>query len=133
MPREPHFDEELIEIYRRYVRLHHDLVPYIVAHAEGPARRGLPVARALVFDFPDDPNVRDLWDQYLFGPDLLVAPVWEIGRREREVYLPAGRWEDFWDRSRSWEGPLTIQVDVPLDAIPVFVRAGMQVPGRPGS
>jgi alpha-glucosidase (family GH31 glycosyl hydrolase) len=133
MPSEPRFDEELIEIYRRYVRLHHDLIPYIVNHAQGRARRGLPVARALAFDFPDDPNVRDLWDEYLFGPDLLVAPVWETGRRERDVYLPAGRWEDFWDRSRTWEGPLTIRVEVPLDAIPVFVRAGMQVPGRPGS
>ena len=53
------------------------------------------------------------------------------GARSREVYLPKGRWEDFWDRSRVYTGPTTITVDAPLDLIPVFVRAGAKVEGRP--
>jgi alpha-glucosidase (family GH31 glycosyl hydrolase) len=76
-----------------------------------------------------DRTVENLWDQYLFGPDLLVAPVWQVGQRQRTVYLPAGTWRSYWDRSRVWEGKRTITVDAPLDVIPVFVRDGAVVPG----
>jgi alpha-glucosidase (family GH31 glycosyl hydrolase) len=131
MPTEPHYDEEMIAIYRRYVRLHHDLIPYTMRQAEEAARSGLPIARPLLFAWPDDPAVADRWDEYLFGADLLVAPVWQDGARSRQVYLPAGRWEDFWDASRMFEGPQTITVEAPLDVIPVFVRAGAVVEGRP--
>jgi alpha-glucosidase (family GH31 glycosyl hydrolase) len=131
MPTEPAYDDEMIAIYRRYVRLHHDLIPYTMRQAEEAARTGLPIARPLVFAWPDDPQVADRWDEYLFGADLLVAPVWRNGDRRREVYLPAGRWEDFWDRSRTFDGPTTITADAPLDVIPVFVRAGAVVEGRP--
>ncbi|MDX2170769.1 MAG: glycoside hydrolase family 31 protein [Deltaproteobacteria bacterium] len=131
MPTEPPYDEEMIAIYQRYVRLHHALIPYVMDAAAESARSGLPIARPLVFAYPDDVNVRDRWDEYLYGDDLLVAPLWQNGARSREVYLPAGRWEDFWDRTRSFEGPATITVDAPLDVIPVFVRAGADVPGRP--
>ncbi len=131
MPTEPAYDAEMIAIYRRYVQLHHDLIPYTMRHAAEAARSGLPIARPLVFAWPDDANVRDRWDEYLYGDDLLVAPLWQNGARARDVYLPAGDWEDFWDRSRTFTGPLTITVDAPLDVIPVFVRAGAAVPGRP--
>ena len=131
MPTDPAHDDEMIDIYRRYVRLHHDLIPYTVRAAAEAARSGLPIARPLVFAYPDDPMVADRWDQYLFGPDLLVAPLWRDGARSREVYLPKGRWEDFWDHSRVYTGPTTITVDAPLDLIPVFVRAGAKVEGRP--
>ncbi len=131
MPTEPAYDAEMIAIYRRYVQLHHDLIPYTRRHADEAARSGLPIARPLVFAWPDDANVRDRWDEYLYGDDLLVAPLWQNGARARDVYLPAGDWEDFWDRSRTFTGPLTITVDAPLDVIPVFVRAGAAVPGRP--
>lgn len=130
MPTEPRFDTEMIDIYRRYVRLHHDLIPYTVKHARIAAETGLPVARALAFDFPDDRQVLDRWDQFMYGDDILVAPVWRSGQRSREVYLPEGRWEDFWDRDHAFEGPTTITVEAPLDKIPVFVRAGADVPGR---
>jgi alpha-glucosidase (family GH31 glycosyl hydrolase) len=84
-----------------------------------------------VFAWPDDPRVRDLWDEYLYGDDLLVAPVWRDGARAREVLLPPGRWEDFWDATRRYQGPATLTVAAPLGRIPVFVREGAVVPGRP--
>ena len=68
-------------------------------------------------------------DQYLFGPDLLVAPVWKVGERQRTVYLPRGKWRSHWDRSQTFRGRRTVTVDVPLDRIPVFVRDGAEVPG----
>ena len=57
--------------------------------------------------------------------------MWQNGARGRDVYLPAGRWEDFWDRTRTFDGPQTITVEAPLDIIPAFVRAGAIVEGRP--
>ena len=130
MPPDGEPDSDMVEIYRRYVQLHHDLVPLIDAFAHGPARRGLPVARALIFDYPEDSRVRDLWDQFLFGRDLLVAPVLRSGQRERDVYLPAGRWESFWDPTEQHVGPKKLSVEAPLGRIPVFVREGALVPGR---
>lgn len=121
MPTEPRYDPEMIEIYRRYTRLRHELVPYIVAAAR-EARSGMPLARPLVFLDRNDPELQDRWDQYLFGPDLLVAPVWRIGQRSREVYFPRGRWRNFWDERQVYEGPARVTFPVPLDTILVFVR-----------
>ena len=128
MPTEPHYDDELIAIYRRYTLLRHRLQPYLVRAARDAGATGLPIARPLVFAFPDDTAVRDLWDEYLFGPDLLVAPVWKTGARSRSIYLPRGQWRSFWDESLRFEGPATITIDVPLDTIPVFIRADVPNP-----
>jgi len=133
MPSEPRHDEELIAIYRDAIRLRHALLPYLAKHADVAARTGLPLARALAFEHPDDPSWWDVWDQYLLGDDLLVAPVWKMGVREREVRLPPGAWEDYWDRSRRFEGPATLRAAAPLGRIPVFVRAGAEVPAPPAS
>lgn len=122
MPTEPRYDEEIIEIYRRYTRLREDLRPRLEASAAEARRSGLPIVRPLVFEFREDPAVADLWDQYLFGPDLMVAPVWRSGERAREVYFPAGEWESFWDPREVHRGPVTAFVDAPLDGIPVYRR-----------
>ncbi|MCZ7527482.1 MAG: hypothetical protein M5U14_14505 [Acidimicrobiia bacterium] len=124
MPTEPTFDEEMLGIYRRYVVLHHALGDYLYGLAERAHETGAPIARPLVFDFPDDPRVGDLWDQWMLGPDLLVAPVWESGARRRPVYVPAGTWVDFWDRDRVVVGPADLDEPVPLDRVPLFVREG---------
>ncbi len=131
MPGEPHFDPELIEVYRSMVQLHHALIPYVSRHARAASETGLPIARPLVFEWPNDPSARAAWDEYLYGDDLLVAPVWREGARERSVWLPPGVWEDFWDASRRFEGPATLTLPAPLGRIPVLVRAGANVPGRP--
>jgi len=128
MPTEPRVDQELIAIYQRFTRLRGTLQPYIVA-AAAAARAGLPIVRPMPFFDRRDRKLADLWDQYLFGPDLLVAPVWQVGQRSRTVYLPRGRWQSYWDRSKTYRGRRTLTVDVPLDTIPVFVRAGAAVPG----
>ena len=133
MPSEPRHDEELIAIYRDAIRLRHALLPYLAKHADVAARTGLPLARAIVFEHPADPGWWNVWDQYLLGDDLLVAPVWKMGVREREVRLPPGTWEDFWERTRRFQGPATIRAAAPLDRIPVFVRAGATLPSPPAT
>jgi alpha-D-xyloside xylohydrolase len=84
--------------------------------------------RALFMDFPNDPAVADIRDEYMFGPAFLVAPVTEQGATSRSVYLPAGTdWYNYWTNERV-PGSQTIKVDAPIDVLPLFVRAGSIVP-----
>lgn len=127
MPTNPRYDTEMIDIYRMYVKLHHALVPYTYRHAQEAHRSGRPIAKPLVFNYPDDPRAKDLWEEFLFGDDILVAPVWKVGKRTQSVYLPKGKWVDFWNRSRRLTGPVDFEDPVPLDRIPIFIRAGASV------
>jgi alpha-D-xyloside xylohydrolase len=115
----------------RYDELRYRLMPYIYTLAGNTYHRNGTIMRALVMDFPDDPNVRDLGEQYLFGSAFLVAPVTEFRARTREVYLPEGtRWYDFYT-GRSYDGGQTVTADAPLARMPLFVRAGSIVPTGP--
>jgi alpha-glucosidase (family GH31 glycosyl hydrolase) len=131
MPTEPRYDEEMIDIYRHYSKVRVALQDYIVRAAREAGETGMPIVRPLRFLYPDDPQVADAWDEYLFGPDILVAPVWRTGERAREVYLPEGEWRSWWDASERHTGPVRLTVAVPLDAIPVYVRDGADVPAPP--
>jgi alpha-D-xyloside xylohydrolase len=84
--------------------------------------------RPLFFDFPADPGCAAVDDEFLFGPDILVAPVLEYGARKRKVYLPAGTtWTDAWT-DKIFAGGQWLVVDAPLEKIPVFLRAGIKLP-----
>jgi len=127
MTTEPNCDTQMIEIYRFYTTLHHALVPYTYQHALAAGRTGRPIAKPLVFNYAGDPRTGDLWQEYLYGDDILVAPVWHVGQTTQHVYLPAGRWVDYWSRDRVLDGPMDLDETVPLDRIPIFVRAGAAV------
>ena len=127
MPTDPSFDPEMIDIYRHYVTLHHELVPLFDSLARAAHASGRPLARPLVFDFPDDPEVADIWDELLIG-DLLVAPLWHNGARSREVYLPRGTWIDYWQPNQRYIGPQRLSVEASLDRLPLFVREGGMLP-----
>ena len=115
-------------ILEKYLRLRYELIPYIYSLGYQTWLTGAPFMRALPLDFPNDPNVADLRDEYMFGPAFLVAPVTEQGAITRKVYLPAGAdWYDFWTNER-FEGGATILVTAPIDTIPIFVRSGSIVP-----
>jgi alpha-glucosidase (family GH31 glycosyl hydrolase) len=84
--------------------------------------------RALFMDFPNDPKVADIGDEYMFGPAFLVAPVTEQGATSWQVYLPAGTdWYNYWTNERV-QGGRTVKVDAAIDVIPLFVRAGSIIP-----
>jgi alpha-glucosidase (family GH31 glycosyl hydrolase) len=84
--------------------------------------------RALFMDFPDDPKVAEIGDEYMFGPAFLVAPVTEQGATTKQVYLPAGTdWYNYWTHKR-YPGGQTFTVDAPVDKLPLFVRAGSIIP-----
>jgi len=126
--REPwFFGDRATEIFRRYARLRYQFFPYLYACAHEAARTGLPVLRAMPLAFPADINGYDKDLQYMLGPWLLVAPVYDESDR-RSVYLPAGGWTDFWT-GQTFDGPMNLNIHAPLDTLPVFVRGGAMVPG----
>ena len=115
-------------ILSKYLRLRYQLMPYIYSLGFHTWQTGAPFMRALPLDFPADPRVVDLRDEYMFGPALLVAPVTEQGATSREVYLPAGAdWYNYWTNEKV-RGGQSITVSAPIDTIPLFVRAGSILP-----
>ena len=106
------FDEESVEVLRRFTRLKAQLMPYIYGQAVTAARDGIPVLRPLVAEFPDDPACTHLDRQYMFGDRLLVAPVFSASG-EASYYIPAGTWTrlaDGRDRTRPCMGPRGVRL-----------------------
>jgi len=115
-------------ILEKYLRLRYQLIPYIYSLGYHTYQTGAPYTRALFMDYPDDPNVAGIGDEYMFGPAFLVAPVTDQGATSRKVYLPAGTdWYNYWTNERL-KGGQTVEVSAPIDTIPLFVRAGSIVP-----
>jgi hypothetical protein len=108
----------------RTVALHEALQPYVDELVAEGHQDGVPPVRPLAFRYGDQRESLDRWDQYLLGDDLLVAPVTEVGVRERSVWFPPGRWVSFWDHDEVVEGPFEVVVDAPLETIPLYVREG---------
>lgn len=108
----------------RCIRLRETIRGYVRELMERSHRTGEPLIRPMFFDFPSDPACWDLPDQYMFGPDVLVAPVLHMGQRSREVYLPFGaQWLEKLT-GRTYAGGQTVSAAAPLEAIPVFLRDG---------
>jgi alpha-D-xyloside xylohydrolase len=117
-PREPwEYDEALTEDFRRALGLRYSLMPYIYAQAKDSSARGFPMARPLFFEYPNDPGSWAIDDEYMFGSDLLVAPMFASGER-RGVYLPPGSWIDY-QSGRVYEG--ASWHDIPAGQIPVVL------------
>jgi alpha-glucosidase/alpha-D-xyloside xylohydrolase len=117
-------------ICRKYLELRYRLLPYNYTLAREACDTGLPMMRALWLHYPDDAEAVNLGSQYLWGRDILVAPVVAKGARSRRVYLPAGTWLDWWT-GQPVEGARWIERDVDLETMPIYVRAGAIVPLDP--
>jgi len=129
-PREPWaFGQRAEEIFRRYAELRYRLIPYIYSEAVECARSGQPIVRALVLDYQEDPTTHTIDDQYLFGRDMLVAPILDAGN-SRRLYLPQGQWMDYWTGEKL-DGGRWIRAVAPLEVVPLYVRAGSIVPFGP--
>ena len=115
-------------ILEKYLRLRYQLMPYIYSLGWQAHETGAPFMRGLFLDFPEDPNVADIGDEYMFGPALLIAPVTDQGQTTKSVYLPAGTdWYNFWTNEKV-HGGQRITVQAPIDTLPIFVRAGSILP-----
>ena len=113
-----------------YMQLRYRLMPYLYSLAAAVHFEDYTLMRGLPMDYPNDPLVRDLSDQWLFGPSLMPCPVYEYGARSRSVYLPAGGWYDFYEGTY-YPGSYRITVDAPYERMPLFVKAGSIIPLGP--
>jgi alpha-D-xyloside xylohydrolase len=122
------FGEKAYTILREFILLRERIKPYIVDQMKKCCEEGIPLMRPLFFDFPTDENAYEVEDEYMFGSDILVAPVYEEGVKIRRVYLPKGaKWTDAWT-GKNYEGGQWIDRETPLEIIPIFLREGAQVP-----
>ncbi len=110
-------------INKRAIELRYELLPYIYNVMQQASEIGVPALRPLFLEFPDDERAAAIDDEFLFGSGLLVAPVLWEGATERDVYLPAGDWYDYWT-GKYYAGNTTIHVSLTLNTIPIFVRGG---------
>jgi alpha-D-xyloside xylohydrolase len=116
------FGDEAYTILKDILFLRERLRPYIRKLMEEASEKGLPPMRPLFFDYPDDETCYDIEDEFLFGSDLLIAPVTEQGARKRSIYLPAGSaWRYAWDGTPRDAGR-SFEENAPLEIIPVYIR-----------
>ncbi len=115
------FDDETLNIYRKYVVLRYSFIPYLYDLAYEIEKSGAPILRPLAFHYQDDVKTHNLNDQYLVGESILVAPIVNQGQRARMVYLPQGEWIDYWSKKVHKGGQYIIK-DAPLDTLPIFIK-----------
>lgn len=115
------YGEENYRIMKKYYDIRISMHDYIKQLYDEASENGSPLIRTMFYEFPDDKKCWELQDQYMFGSEYLVAPIFHLNEFEREVYLPEGRWEDTRD-GKVYEGGQTIRAAAPIDSIPVFKK-----------
>ncbi len=127
MKKEPHYDTELIAIWRLYAILHDNLADYSYQLAVEARETGMPIARPLFLHWPEQKQAWSDWQTYTYGPDILVSAVWEKGVKKHKLYLPdRTEWIDAWS-GKKYSGGRYIEVDAPLHKIPIFIRSGSEI------
>ena len=104
---------------------HTALMDYSYKLAVEAHETGMPMVRPMFLPFPDDESCWREWDQFFYGDEILVAPVWKSYQRLKMVYLPQGRWTYYWS-GKTYEGPRTLIMHTPLDRIPIFTPEGSE-------
>jgi len=139
------FDPDILPTWRKYTKLHTQLYPYLRAADAAYRRTGMPIMRHGILTDPGDPRAVAADGQFMFGPDLLAAPVVAPGQRRQRVYAPEGRWLDFWRSVRYRHGSgayvqrhpqlrrggRTLRLDARLNRLPLLIRAGALLPLLP--
>ncbi len=123
------YGDRAVENYRKYATLRYRLLPYIYSHSYHATKTGLPLLRAMVLEFQDDPATYNLQDQYMFGDAFLVAPVYKP-ENKRTVYLPAGTWYEY-ETGKKITGPVTLHIEPSLETLPLYVKEDSIIPMGP--
>ncbi|WP_443938978.1 glycoside hydrolase family 31 protein [Pedobacter sp. MW01-1-1] len=124
------YGEDALRNFKKYDVLRYRLFPYLYTSMQQQYDSGIPMMRALVLENQQDENVYEIADQYMFGDQLMVAPVTTKGAITRSVYLPKGTWFNYWT-GQKYAGEAYHHVVAPLDTIPLFVKAGAIIPMQP--
>ena len=127
-PLQSEMNNKTIEpIVKKYDELHYQLMPYNYTLAWEARNTGMPMMRAMWLHYPADQKCSSTGDQYLWGRDMLIAPVYKKGAANRNVYLPEGDWYDWWTNIKEAGGKAVIR-NVDLSIMPIYVRAGAIIP-----
>jgi alpha-D-xyloside xylohydrolase len=127
-PREPwEFSDEFLKVFRKMAEIRYTLMPYIFAQAFIASQNGFPMLKAMFFNYPDDPTTWNLEDQFMFGENMLIAPLMEENTSSRNVYLPKGKWIDY-QTKKVYEGQQWI--DIKAGELPgiVLIKNGSVIP-----
>lgn len=120
-------DTSVVPMFRKYTNTRMNLLPYIYSEAQQSAAKGTPMMRAMMLDFPDDENTYSLNEQYMFGQNLLVAPILQAGQTTKQVYLPKGEWIDLWHNALTSGGGFK-SYSADTNTMPVYVKSGSILP-----
>jgi len=130
-PTEPwEFGSEVEAISKKYISLRYQLLPYIYTMAYENYSTGMPLARPLFFEYPNDEFLNNYSDEYLWGDNFLVSPVVDEGLTHKNIFIPDGEWVDFFSDA-VYQGPQNFVLEVPLDKLPLFVKRGSITPMHP--
>ena len=125
------FDKTTEDINRKYIKLRYKLIPYLYDIFYNSEKNGLPVIRPLILHYQNDERTYEINDQFLFGENIMVAPVLEQGKKARMVYLPKGtKWIDYWTKE-VFEGGQYIVKETPLDVCPIYIKDNSIIPNYP--
>jgi alpha-D-xyloside xylohydrolase len=121
------YGQDNFEIMKEHILLRERLKPYLIKIMDEAHTGGTPPMRPMFYEYPNDPTCWEIDDQYMFGPDLLICPIMELGQRQRKVYLPKGHvWQNAYTKEEI-DGGVSVIADAPIENIPVFIRKGAEV------
>jgi len=124
------FDEDVIDIVRKFIELRYTLLPYIYTAFWRYINEGVPIVKSLVLFDQDDHQTYDRNDEFIFGEKILVCPVMEPNAQGRRMYLPIGNWYDFWT-DEFVKGGKEMRVEADIDSMPIFIKEGAIIPKYP--
>jgi len=117
------FGQKYEDIIKRYIQLRYKWLPQWYSLFEEASRTGIPMMRPLLLEYPEDPQTYNLYDQFMIGDNVIIAPVMEPSKHRRIVYLPEGRWVNYWT-DEVFEGKRHHMIEAPLEILPIFVKEG---------
>lgn len=125
MPASPRYDTALIATWRLYAKLHTELQDYSYQLAREARETGMPPIRPLFLEHSEQEQAWTDWQTFMYGPDILISAIWQLGKTNHRCYLPSGNtWIDAWDPETVYEGGQFVEIETPFHKIPVFIREG---------
>ena len=121
-----HFGDDNYPVLKKLIETREKMRPYTLKIAKEAAEKGYPMMRPMFFEYPDDKKCYELWDQYMFGGDILFAPIYNEGQTDREVYLPEGEWISVLDK-KEYAGGQTLSMHAEVSEYIAFVKKGSDV------
>ncbi|WP_111707522.1 glycoside hydrolase family 31 protein [Lutibacter citreus] len=124
------FGKTITDIVRKFIEIRYQLLPYLYTSFWRYTNEGIPILKSLVLFDQKDPHTHNRNDEFIFGEKILICPIIEPNSKGRRMYIPHGKWYNFWDNSTVFGGE-EVWVDADLDSMPIFVKEGAIIPKYP--